>query len=91
MYAQGQGVGQDYQEAARWFRRAAAQGESYAQNSLGYLYAEGLGVPQDHVQAYLWFTLAGELNNRDRAASQMTAEQIAEAKRLVQEWKPTPE
>jgi TPR repeat protein len=45
-------------------------------------------VPQDYVQAYLWFALAGELNNRDLAASRMTAEQIAEAKRLVQEWKP---
>ncbi len=88
MYAQGLGVPQDFAAAAKWFRRAAQQGEAYAQNNLGYLYAEGLGVEQDYVQAYVWFSLAGETSNRERAASQMTAAEIAEAERLLENWVP---
>ena len=35
MYAEGQGVGQDYTEAAKWFRRAAEQNNPRAQFNLG--------------------------------------------------------
>jgi hypothetical protein len=88
--------------AAGWFHRAAEQGDAKAQNNLGVLYANGKGVPQDIVQAYVWFSLGASQSptsdqsvdsndaakNRDRAASQMTPEQIARAQKLVGEWKP---
>jgi TPR repeat protein len=51
------------------------------------MYAEGEGVPRDDVQALMWFTLAADQNhkdameNRDNAVSNMTADQIAAAKK----------
>ncbi|HDR2334007.1 TPA: SAM-dependent methyltransferase, partial [Enterobacter kobei] len=53
MYANGQGVVQDDQQAAAWFRKAAEQGYADAQCNLGVMYAEGRGVPQDALQATL--------------------------------------
>jgi hypothetical protein len=35
MYDSGKGVPKDYEEAVKWFRRAAEQGHSKAQNNIG--------------------------------------------------------
>ena len=59
-YRDGDGVPQDYKEAARWFRLAADQGIALAQFNLGYLYYVGQGVPQDHKEAIHWYQLAAE-------------------------------
>jgi hypothetical protein len=52
-------------------------------------------VQKDLVQAYKWYSLAAVDSrdpipgrNRDLLAEQMTAEQLAEAQRLVAAWKP---
>ena len=37
-YASGQGVPQDYDEAAYWWRKSAAQGNVNAESSLGWFY-----------------------------------------------------
>ena len=58
MYANGQGVPQDYVEAVKWYRRAAAQGHASAQFNLGNMYANGQGVPQDYVEAVKWYRRA---------------------------------
>lgn len=60
MYADGQGVPQDFVEAGKWFQRAAAQGHASAQFLLGLLYAGGEGVPKDRVAAAKWFGLAAD-------------------------------
>ena len=60
MYHFGEGVPQDYAEAAKWFRRAAEQGDPEAQASLGGAYRMGRGVPQDYAQAVAWFRTAAE-------------------------------
>ncbi len=94
LYANGQGVPQDYAQARQWYEKAAAQGLAEAQSNLGALYANGQGVLQDFVQAHMWYNLAaangdtfgGEL--RDALALQMTPAQIAEAQKLAWEWKP---
>ena len=104
MYALGQGVAQDHAIAAMWYRKAADQGDASAQFNLGLMYGMGQGVPQDYVQSYMWFTLAASQftaseqgkremagSNRDISASKMTPAQIAEAQRLVREWKPKKE
>ena len=44
MYVKGQGVTQDYQEAVKWYRLAAEQGEVNAQSALGLMYDNGEGV-----------------------------------------------
>ena len=101
MYEAGRsGLKQDYVEAERWHRRAAEQGDPYAQASLGILLRFGKGVAQDDVEAYKWFYLAisqtsgGEQESiielRDGTAARMTPKEIAEATRLAREWKPKP-
>ncbi len=47
MYDNGRGVPQDYQEALKWYRLAAEQGNAIAQYNLGFMYDNGEGVPQD--------------------------------------------
>ena len=88
----------DYAEALRLWRPLADQGDANAQYMLGIMYANGRGVPQNDVQAHMWFNLAASrapaserdeaIKMRNVAASNMTPEQIGEAQRLAQEWKP---
>ena len=58
MYANGEGVAQNYEEAARLFRQAADGGNTYAQNILGMMYDHGVGVPQNAEEAEQWFRRA---------------------------------
>jgi TPR repeat protein len=60
MHYNGHGVPQDYAEAAKWYRRAAEQGNVYAQSILGAMYANGQGFPQDYAEAAKWFRKAAE-------------------------------
>jgi TPR repeat protein len=88
----------DYATALRLWRPLAEQGSANAQYVLGIMYANGRGVPQNDVQAHMWFNLAASrapaserdeaIKMRNVAASNMTPEQIGEAQRLAQEWKP---
>lgn len=54
-YASGEGVAQNYAEAARWFRKAADQGDAQSQFNLGVLYSGGQGVPQSLSEAAKWW------------------------------------
>ncbi len=60
LYATGQGVPQDYAEAAKWYRKAADQGDAKAQFYLGTLYTIGQGVPQNSDEAARWFRKAAD-------------------------------
>ena len=60
MYANGEGVPQDYAEAVKWYRLAAEQGLADAQYSLGLAYGYGRGLPQDCAEAVMWYRLAAE-------------------------------
>lgn len=60
LYATGDGVPQDYKEAAKWFHKAAEQGDVSAQSLLGTMYAHGNGVPQDYKEAVKWHRKAAE-------------------------------
>jgi TPR repeat protein len=53
-------LGQDYQEAARWWRLAAENGKVESQYNLGVLYAKGLGVQKDYQEAARWYRKAAE-------------------------------
>ncbi|MDH5580169.1 MAG: sel1 repeat family protein [Betaproteobacteria bacterium] len=94
LYFNGEGGSKDYQQALRWFRLAADQGEALAQTKIAIMYDDGQGVPHDLVQAYKWYSLAATNGDkpapllRDLLAKQMTPAQIAEAQKLVSEWKP---
>ena len=60
VYHQGQGVPQDFAEAAHWCRKAADQGDAKAQFGLGLMYSNGQGVPQDYVEAARWYRKAAD-------------------------------
>jgi len=89
MYANGLGVAQNDTEAARWWQLAARQGYAQAQRNLGIFYYYGKGVAQDYVLAHMWSNIAassgeaGAAEIRDKAANQMTSQQIAEAQKMA--------
>jgi hypothetical protein len=60
MYAKGQGVQQNYDEAVKWYRLAAEQGNHFGQSFLGDMYAKGHGVAQNYAEAVKWYRLAAE-------------------------------
>ena len=53
----------DYATALREWRPLAEQGDSDAQNWLGFMYAKGEGVPEDDKIALKWYRLAAEQRN----------------------------
>lgn len=65
MYAKGQGVSQNANEAVKWYRLAAAQGSGGAQFNIGLMHKSGLGVSQDYKEAVKWFRLAAAQGNAD--------------------------
>jgi len=58
MFANGRGVAQDYAEAVRLWRLAAAQGDAGAQCGLGRMYETGRGVAADTAEAIRLYRLA---------------------------------
>ena len=60
LYAKGNWVNQDYEKAAKWYRKAAEQGYAKAQFNLGILYDNGDGVEQDYAEAVKWYRKAAE-------------------------------
>src|SRR5258707_15092327 len=99
MFQPGGGAPQNYTEAAMWYRRAAEQGDSLAQYSLGLLYDRGQGVPRDIVEASKWLNLAtaaaprgsreARVRIRDAVTSKMTRGEIAQARLRALEWAPS--
>lgn len=92
LYGNGDGVPQDYVEAAKWYQRAAEQGDVFGQCKLSISYVLGKGVIQDLVLAYMWINLASAQDPsnivvRDIIAKNMSPSQIAEGQRLSREWK----
>jgi uncharacterized protein len=60
MYYFGQGIGQSFYEAAKWYRAAAEQGDATAQTQLGVLRLEGKGLEKNYVEAAEWFRKAAD-------------------------------
>ena len=93
MYDKGQGVEQDYGEAAKWYRKAAEHGRVEAQYQIGFMYEMGRGVKQDDAEAYAWYNLSGAnghdlaAEQRDELEKQMSPQQIADAEKRTEELK----
>jgi hypothetical protein len=90
------GLAQDYEQAFKWYHKAAEQGYVAAQYNLGILYDEGLGVVQNHEAGYFWLTLAAKASGkadyaerRDKAGFTLSLAQIDELKKRAAAWKPT--
>ena len=85
MYGKGDGVPQDFSQAARWYRAAAEQGIARAQFNLGLMYGKGDGVLQDNIAAHMWLNIASANGHqkarevRSGMADLMSRDAIAEA------------
>jgi hypothetical protein len=66
-YYNGEGVDHNYDEAVKWVRLAADQGDANAQNALGESYYSGNGVAQNYIEAVKWARMAA---NKGYAAAQ---------------------
>lgn len=93
MYEFGEAVEQDDAEAAKWFRLAAEQGETPAQSALATFYATGRGVAQNLLLAHMWLDIASRNDGyyaakRDAIAERLAPVQLAEARRMAEEWRP---
>jgi TPR repeat protein len=60
-FQNGQGVQQNFEEAAKWFRRGADAGYAYAMLGIGGLLRDGKGCDVDLVEAVNWFRKEAEL------------------------------
>ena len=91
-YAEGNGVEKDYQEALKWYRKAAEQGDAMAQCNLGLCYDEGRGVIQNKVKAYAWFALSSkngnDVGNKNMKLleKELTQTQLEEALKLAEKY-----
>ena len=65
MYQNGLGVRQDYEEAVRWYRESADNGNASGQYNLGYMYRHGYGVEQDYDEAVSWWIKAARQGNNN--------------------------
>ena len=87
----------DPTESLKWYTMAARQGSADAQDMLGIIYEEGDEVAQDYIKSYFWYEMAARCNNyapwaadfqfaREYVAHKMTAEQILQAKQMIEQW-----
>jgi uncharacterized protein len=86
---------EDLMEARKWVVQAAQGGHAEAQHQLGSMYYLGQGgLLKDYVAAYKWLSLSvnhGRTNaveGRDRVATAMTPQQLAEARLQIAAFKP---
>ncbi|MCH7806874.1 MAG: SEL1-like repeat protein [Proteobacteria bacterium] len=92
MYYNAWGVERNYTEAAFWYQLAADHGQAIAQYNLAVNYYYGRGVPQSFSYYKMWAILAAAqgseiaLKYKDAYDDKMTTGQIAEGKRLAQQW-----
>ena len=93
MYANEQGVIQDYNAAAKRYKLSAEQGDVYAQTNLGLMYSKGEGVTQDYTRTYMWSNIAAlegneiARENRDIYAKSMSYLQVEQARTLADKCK----
>jgi len=76
-YYNGQGVEQDYQQAAIWYRKAAEQGYAWAQFNLATCYLDGQGVNSDWQKAAEWYEEA-KVQGKDDEALQKLIQEVYE-------------
>lgn len=60
IYREGQGVGQDWDEAFRWYSLGASQGNAHAQNNLATMFLRGVGCREDEARAVFWYRKSAE-------------------------------
>lgn len=62
-YYYGNGVVQNYEEAVKWYEKAAQMGHQEAQCDLGNCYYYGEGLPENYERSVYWYEKAAEQGN----------------------------
>ncbi len=63
MYSEGEGVIKNYKDAVKWYKKAADQGHTMAQNNLADCYENGHGVEKNYDIALELYRKAAENDN----------------------------
>ncbi len=85
-------MGGKWEETAKLYRKIAKRGHPTAQVHLGKQYYHGNGVESSLVNAYKWFALSETPIGKHfmkLLSDEMTKEQLDEAKKKIEEFKPT--
>jgi TPR repeat protein len=92
MYFKGQGVEKNYEEAGKWFRKAAENRLPQAQYKLAELYTDGEGVPRDFEFAYIWYSVGAAHKHKlsqnavEKARTKLSKNELGEADKMVAEF-----
>lgn len=86
MYANGDGVSQNYKTARKWYEKAAANNYTLAQFNLALLHFEGLGMPKNIEMSYIWNTIA-EYNGNMQASHSRKLDERTMLPKEIQEAK----
>ena len=90
LFANGNGVKQDWDQAKTLFQKAGKRGSELAMFSLAIMYFNGQGVPKDLPMAHVWASLGADLSNetsrklRDSIEKTMSDQEIAFSKKTKQ-------
>lgn len=74
MYSNGTGTRKDLDQAALWYRKAAAQNNAEAEYQLGSMYDSGQGLPQSFSEALSWYKKAAAQGHQTAQANIATIE-----------------
>jgi hypothetical protein len=84
-------------ERIKWHCLAAHAGHANAGYQFGRYHHDGYEIDKDEVQAHVWYSLSLEAKDsrkvakqRERLKAEMSFDEVAEAERLMAEWKPNP-
>ena len=97
MYRRGKGVSKDAAQAVKWSLAAARRGVPGAQFEIGILITSREHDRAEAVAAYAWFLLAdraghpGARSNLDLLGPRMHREDIDQATKMADAWKPLEE
>ena len=89
IYSKGEGVLQNYEQSAKWFRIASSFEDTTSQYNLALMYVKGMGLPKNLSLAHMWSNIAslsGEIQAselRNDIENKMTPELINEAQNLA--------
>jgi hypothetical protein len=82
-YQMGEGMPKDYEEAVKWYRKAANKDHTQAQYNLAQMYSRGQGVLKDDKEATKWYKKAADKGH-------VGAKDVLNPPRVLeQQWTPT--
>lgn len=65
LYERGEGVGQDFNTAKKFYLKSVKQGNSHGYNRIGYCYKNGFGIDPNNSKAFEYHQKAADLGNAD--------------------------